>query len=149
MAARILPKSKFGQALGYLRNHWAPLQLYLSDGRMPIDNNDVEQLMKQIALGRKNWLFIGSVAAGQRAADFFTLLASAIRNDLDVWAYVKDVLDRLLAGETHYEPLRPDRWRESHPEAIRQYRVAERRDKADRQQARRAARRAHARSSDR
>jgi len=149
VAARILPKSKFGQALGYLRNHWAPLHLYLSDGRMPIDNNDVEQLMKQIALGRKNWLFIGSVAAGQRAADFFTLLASAIRNDLDVWAYVKDVLDRLLAGETNYEPLRPDRWRESHPEAIRQYRVAERRDKADRQQARRAARRAHARSSDR
>ena len=142
-AARILPKSKFGEALGYLRNHWAPLQLYLSDGRMPIDNNDVEQLMKQIALGRKNWLFIGSVAAGQRAADFFTLVASAIRNDLDVWAYLKDVLDRLLAGETDYEPLRPDRWREAHPEAIRQYRVAERRDRADRKQARRTARRAH------
>jgi transposase len=141
VAARILPKSKFGQALGYLRNHWDPLQLYLSDGRMPIDNNDVEQLMKQIALARKNWLFVGSVAAGERAADFFTLVASAVRNDLDVWAYVKDALDRLLAGETDYEPLRPDVWRESHPEAIRQYRVAERRDRADRKQARRAGRR--------
>jgi hypothetical protein len=72
-ARAILPKSKFGEALGYVRNHWEPLQLYLTDGRMPIDNNDVEQLMKQIALGRKNWLFTGSVAAGERCADFFTL----------------------------------------------------------------------------
>ncbi len=143
-AKDILPKSRFGQALGYLRNQWDALQLYLTDGRMPIDNNDVEQLMKQVALGRKNWLFIGSTAAGDRAADFMTLVASAIRNDLDVWAYLKDVLDRLLAGETNYEPLRCDIWRQSHPEFIRQYRARERRDKADRKQARRAARRQNA-----
>ena len=118
-----MPKSRFGQALGYLRNQWDALQLYLTDGRMPIDNNDVEQLMKQVALGRKNWLFIGSLAAGDRASDFMTLVASAVRNDLDVWAYLKDVLDRLLAGETDYEPLRCDKWRESHPESIRQYRA--------------------------
>jgi len=140
-ARAILPKSKFGQALAYLRNHWDALQLYLTDGRLPIDNNDVEQLMKQIALGRKNWIFIGSLAAGDRAADFFTLVTSAVRNDLDVWAYLKNVLDRLLAGQTDYESLRPDAWRQSHPEAIRQYRALERRDKADRKQARRAARR--------
>jgi transposase len=140
-AQNVLPSGKFGEALGYLRNHWASLQLYLSDGRMPIDNNDVEQLMKQIALGRKNWIFTGSVAAGERTADFFTLVASAVRNDLDVWAYLKDVLDRLLAGETDYETLRPDVWRTAHPEAIRQYRAQERRDKADRKQFRRAQRR--------
>ena len=69
-AARVLPKSKLGQALGHLRNHWEPLQTYLSDGRIPIDDNEVEQLMKQVALGRKNRPFIGSVSAGQRAADF-------------------------------------------------------------------------------
>ncbi len=63
-AARVLPKSNLGGALRYLRNHWEPLRMYLSDGLLPIDNNDVEQLMKQIALGRKNWLFIGSIAAG-------------------------------------------------------------------------------------
>ncbi len=97
--------------------------------------------MKQVALGRKNWLFIGSPAAGDRAAGFFTLVASAVRNDLDVWAYMNDVLVRLLAGETDYEPLRPDRWAAAHPEAIRQYRQEERRDKADRKQRRRAARR--------
>ncbi len=143
-AKDVLPKSRFGQALGYLRNHSDALQLYLTDGRMPIDNNDVEQLMKQVALGRKNWLFIGSTAAGDRASDFMTLVASAVRNDLDVWAYLKDVLDRLLAGETDYEPLRCDIWRESHPKSIRQYRARERRDKADRKQARRAARRQNA-----
>lgn len=141
-AAKILPKTRFGQALGYLRNHWDPLQLYLSDGLMPIDNNDVEQLMKQVAVGRKNWLFIGSVAAGERAADFLTLVSSAVRNDLDVWAYVKDVLDQLLSGSTDYESLRPDIWKKSHPEAVRVYRAKERRDRADRKQHRRSRRRA-------
>ena len=140
-ASRVLPKSKLGEALGYLRNHWDPLRLYLTDGLMPIDNNEVEQLMKQVAIGRKNWLFVGSVAAGERAADFLTLVTSAVRNDLDVWAYVKDVLDRLLAGSTDYEPLRPDIWKQSHPEAVRQYRTQERRDRADRKQLRRARRR--------
>ena len=101
-ARDVLPKSKFGQALGYLRNHWDALQLYLTDPWMPADNNDVEQLMKMIAVGRKNWMFVGSVPAGQRTADFFSLVASAVRNDIDVWAYLKDVLERLLAGETDY-----------------------------------------------
>jgi hypothetical protein len=140
-AAQVLPKSKFAEALGYLRNHWEPLQLYLTDGLMPIDNNEVEQLMKQVAIGRKNWLFVGSVAAGGRAADFLTLVSSAVRNDLDVWAYVKDVLDQLLAGSTDYHSLRPDVWKESHPEAVRTYRTEERRDRADRKQFRRAQRR--------
>lgn len=53
-ATDVLPKSKLGEALGYLRNHWEPLQTYLSDGRIPMDNNEVEQLMKQVAIGRKN-----------------------------------------------------------------------------------------------
>jgi len=140
-AAAVLPKSKLGAALTYLRNQWDALQVYLSDGRLPIDNNDVEQLMKQVALGRKNWLFVGSIAAGERAADFLTLVSSAVRNDLDVWAYLKDVLDQLLAGSTDYDALRPDIWRQAHPECIRQYRVQERRDRADRKQRRRAARR--------
>ena len=140
-ARAVLPKSKLAEALGYLRNHWDPLSVYLNDGRLPMDNNDVEQLMKQIALGRKNWLFVGSVAAGERAADFLTLVSSAVRNDLDVWAYLKDVLDRLLAGSTDYHSLLPHVWRDAHSDCIRQYRMAERRDRADRKQRRRAARR--------
>lgn len=140
-AVDILPKGKFGEALGYLRNHAEPLRRYLGDGRVPIDNNEVEQLMKQVALGRKNWLFVGSVAAGERAADLLSVVSSAVRNDLDVWAYVKNVLDQLLSGSTDYGALRPDVWKQSHPEAVRHYRHQERRDRADRKQRRRGQRR--------
>lgn len=141
-ASGVLPKEKFAEALGYLRNQWDALQVYLSDGRLPIDNNETEQLMKQVAIGRKNWLFLGSVAAGERMADLLTLVSSALRNDLDVWAYLKDVFDQLLAGSTAYASLRPDRWAASHPEHIRTYRADERRDRAAAQHARRALRRA-------
>jgi transposase len=140
-ASRLLPKDKFAEALGYLRNQWDALQVYLSDGRLPIDNNEVEQLMKQVAIGRKNWLFIGSVSAGERAADLLTLVSSAVRNDLDVWAYVKDVLDQLLLGSQDYLSLRPDVWGADHPGFIRTYRQEERRDRADAKSGRREQRR--------
>ena len=55
-AKRVLPKEKTAEALGYLRNHWNALRLHLTDGRVPIDNSEVEQLVKQVAIGRKNWL---------------------------------------------------------------------------------------------
>lgn len=139
--SRLLPKEEMTQAIGYVNNHWTALQLYVSNADVPIDNNETEQLMKQIAIGRKNWLFIGSLAAGERAADLMTIVSSALRNDLHVWAYVTGVLDALLAGCTDYASLRPDVWALSHPEHIRTYRVKERRDRADRKQRRRATRR--------
>ena len=138
----VLPKEDMRQAIGYVNNHWDALQLYVSNAAIPIDNNDSEQLMKQVAIGRKNWLFIGSIAAGGRAADLMTVVSSAIRNDLHVWSYVKDVLDALLCGCTDYASLRPDVWAAAHPEQIRTYRIEERRDKADKKQRRRAKRRA-------
>ena len=137
----ILPKSDFAKALQYVRNHFVELRRYLDDPRLPMDNNETEQLMKQVALGRKNWLFAGSVLGGERSAGFLTLVSSAHRNDLDVWLYVKDVLDQLLAGTTDYEPLLPWNWAASHPEAIRQYRVEERRERFVRRAAQRANRR--------
>jgi transposase len=138
---RILPKSDFAEASRYIRNHWAALNVFVRDGRIPIDNNDVEQLMKQVALGRKAWLFVGNVDAGERSAMMMTLVSSAKRHDLDVGLYIKDVLDQLLAGCTDYASLLPDRWKQRHPEAIRQYRQEERRDKAERKQYRAAKRR--------
>lgn len=134
----ILPESDFGQALQYIRNHWTELTRYLPNPSIPIDNNETEQLMRQVALGRKNWIFTGSVAAGERAAGLLSLASSAIRNDLDVWTYIKDVLDQRLAGRTDYGPLLPWNWAADHPHAIRQYRVDERKQ--------RVARRALARS---
>ncbi len=139
--SNVMPKEPFGQAITYLRNQFDHLIVYLDDGLLPIDNNETEQLMKQVALGRKNWMFIGSVAAGYRAADLMSLVSSAARNDLDVFLYVKDVLDRLLAGETDYDALRPDVWKQSHPEAIRIYRQEERRSRADAKAVKRARRR--------
>jgi transposase len=141
-----LPKSELAKATGYMRNQWSLLEVYTTDGRFPIDNNDTEQLMKQIALGRKNWLFVGSVAGGQRAAQLMTIVSTAIRNCLDVTAYLSAMLDQLLAGSTDYESMCPHIWKQSHPEAVRQYREEERRDAADRQVLRRARRRLHGKS---
>jgi transposase len=137
----VLPKSDFADALRYIRNHWKELNVYVRNGRIPIDNNSVEQLMKQVAMGRKAWLFVCSVAGGEQSAMMMTLVSSARRHDLDVGVYVQDVLDQLLAGATDYHRLLPDVWKQSHPEAVRQYRVEERRDKAERKQLQAARRR--------
>ena len=139
--ADLLPKEALAAAVRYIQNQWDALTRYLDDGAIPIDNNETEQLMKQVAVGRKNWLFIGSVEAGYRAADLMTLVSSAVRNDLDVWVYVKDVLDALLAGSADFASLRPDVWAAAHPEHIRQYRVDQRTDRRQRTHHRRASRR--------
>lgn len=138
---RVLPKSDLAAAVGYLKNNWDALLVFTTNGSIPIDNNDVEQLMKQVALGRKNWLHIGSPDAGDRAATWMTIISTAVRNDLDVPAYLNDVLKQLLAGSTDYAALRADVWKASHPESVRTYRVEERRNAADRTRLRRAQRR--------
>ncbi len=141
IATDALPKSQLGKAVGYLRNHWEALTVYTRDGRLPIDNNSVERLMKQIATGRKNWLFIGSVRAGERNAKLMSLVSSAHRHDLDVELYLTDITRQILSGSTDYGSLLPDIWKQSHPDAVRQYRIEERRDKADRSRYQAATRR--------
>ena len=83
-------------------------------------------------------LFIGSVEAGYRASILLTIVSTAHRYHLDVWLYVKDVLDRLLAGDRDLASLRADRWAESHPEALRPHRIEEARYRADAKATRRA-----------
>ena len=92
-------------------------------------------------MGRKNWLFLGSPDTGIRAATLLTMISTALRNDLDVWAYLKDVLDTLLAKSTDYDSLRADIWKQSHPDSVRNYRSEERRDTANRTKLTRAPRR--------
>ncbi len=138
----VLPKSDLRKALNYLSNHWTELTRYLEDADLPLDNNLCEQLMREVAVGRKNWLFAGSLRGGERSAGFMTLCSSAHRNDVDVWAYVNDVLNRLLAGETDYEPLLPWNWAQAHPKSVRVYRQQERKDKQVRQREKRKKRRA-------
>ena len=92
-------------------------------------------------------MFKGSVAAGERAANLLTIVCSAIRNDLDVRAYLDDVLRRALAGETDWSKLTPHAWKAEHPESIRAYRQDERRQAADRKRTRRARRRLSSKST--
>lgn len=140
-AKRLAPKDKLGEAVEYIRKHLAALRVYLDDPLVPIDNNDVEQLMKQVAVGRKNWLFVGSVEAGEQAAMLMTLTRSALRNDLHVETYIKAVLDTLLAGSTDYDALAPEAWAKTHPEAIREYRQTEREERQEAKTHRRERRR--------
>jgi transposase len=139
----VLPKSDLRKALNYVRNHWTELTRYLDDAGLPMHNNDCEQLMRDVAVGRKNWIFAGSLAGGERNAGFLSLVSSAHRNDLDVWAYVDDVLKRLLAGQTNYEPLLPWNWSAGNPGSIRTYRQDERSDREIRQREKRQRRRAN------
>lgn len=136
----VLPKSNFAEVVRYVNNSWQALISYAETGYVPIDNNAIERLMKQVAVGRKNWLFVGNVEAGERAAMLISLVSSAKRHDLDVWTYLKDILERMLAGETDYRAMLPNIWKRSHPDAVRVHRAEERRDKADRKQLDRAKR---------
>ena len=140
-ARKLLPKSKLGTAMGYLRNNWEALKRFLSDARLPIDNNEAERDLRRIAVGRRNWLFVGSEDGGERAAVILTVVTSAHRHDLDVWAYLRDVLERLAKGEDNLEDLLPDVWKASHPQHIRTFREEERQHRADERRYRHAERR--------
>ena len=65
-----------------------------------------------------NWLFVGSEQGGERTAIILTIVASAHRHDLDVWAYLRDVLERLAKGEDDLEELLPDVWKANHPQHV-------------------------------
>ena len=99
------------KALDYSLKRWVALKQYLEDGRVPIDNNHIEQQIRPLALGRKNWLFAGSVRAGQRAAAIMSLIQSAKLNGHDPLAYLKDVLERLpTQPNKHIGELLPHNW---------------------------------------
>ena len=83
------------KALDYALKRWPALVRYCDDAMLPMDNNRIENLIRPWALGRKNWLFTGSLAAGQRAADIMSLIQSAKMNGLEPLAYLSDVLNRL------------------------------------------------------
>lgn len=142
LARRVLPKSSLAKAVTYARNQWEALRRYTADGRLTIDNNVSERTLRHQAIGRKNWLFLGSEAAGPRAAVLCTILAGAKRHRIEPWSYVRDLLLRLHADDPRLEEMLPDRWAAAHPEAVLTHRLDESRAKAARTRARRAHRRA-------
>ena len=142
LAPRALPKTSLAKAVSYARNQWEALRRYTEDGRLTIDNNISERTLRHQAIGRKNWLFLGSETAGPRAAVLYTILAGAKRHRIEPWAYIRDLLLRLHADDLRLEEMLPDRWAAAHPEAILSHRLDESRARAIRTRARRAHRRA-------
>ena len=103
--------SATARAIDYSLKRWAALTHYLTDARVPIDNNWIENQIRPIAIGRKNWLFAGSLRAGIRAAAIMSLMQSAKLNGLDPLAYLTDVLTRLPAHpNSRIGELLPHRW---------------------------------------
>jgi transposase len=88
-------KSELAVTIRYARSRWAALTGYLNDGRLEISNNAAERAIRPLALGRKNWMFAGSDAGGERAAAVYTLIETAKLNGLDPEAYLRYVLERI------------------------------------------------------
>lgn len=104
--------SAIGKALDYSLKRWTALSRYLDDGAVAIDNNWCENQIRPWALGRKNWLFAGSLRSGKRAAAIMSLIQSARNNGHDPYAYLKDVLTRLPTQRaSEIAELLPHRWR--------------------------------------
>ena len=141
LAWKALPKSSLAKAVHHAHNQWAATTPQHGRWRLTIDNNVSERTLRRQAIGRKNWLFLGSEGAGPRAAVLATVLAGAKRHRLEPWSYVRDLLLRLHADDPRLEEMLPDRWAAAHPEAILSYRLDESRTRAARTQARRAHRR--------
>ena len=90
------PNSGLHKALDSPLERWPALLHYLDDGREPIDNNCPENCIRPVAVGRKNWLFAGSLRAGQRMASILSLLVETAKlNDHDSYVWLRDVLTRL------------------------------------------------------
>ena len=109
-----LPKSPFGQAVSYARNQWPTLGRYLTDARFAIDNNVAERAIRPLALGRKNWLFVGGDGGLRTAAVLMSLCVSVKRLALNPWAYLTDVLTQMAAHPADVSPLLPDAWAKAH-----------------------------------
>src|SRR5512145_850480 len=94
---KIPGKSDLAAAIRYARSRWHALTRYLDDGRLEISNNAAENQIRPLALGRKNWLFAGSDSGGVRAAAFYTLIRTAMVNNIEPDAWLTDVIARVGA----------------------------------------------------
>jgi transposase len=142
-----LPKSQYGKAVGYSLNHWPELCRFTESGILEIDNNIAERTLRLCAIGRKNWMFVGSDRGGETAATCFSILAGAKRHRIEPFAYVRDLLVAISANEVNWNSLLPDVWIAAHPEHFLHYRRDEAEAAAQSRRRRRADRRAKANRS--
>ena len=109
---RLSPKSDMAKAIAYGTKRWPALCRFLGDGRLEIDNNIAERALRGVAVGRRNWLFAGSRAGGERAAAIYTVIQTCKANGVDPQAYIADVIAR-VAGDwpaTRWDELMPWNW---------------------------------------
>lgn len=115
----VLPKSLLGQAIAYALNNWKALNVYVEDGRLEIDNNRSERCIKGIVLGRKNYLFMGSVRGGKAAAIVYSLIETCKQNGVDPVAYLADVLARIPTHPNkQIDELLPYNWKPPQSQGI-------------------------------
>jgi hypothetical protein len=111
-AGRTPPKSPLGKAIFYALNNWTYLIRYVENPRLPLDNNVAEQAIRPVALGRKNWLFMGSERGGQAAAVYMTLIATCKRAQVNSYEYFRDIFGRILSHSSQkLDDLLPDAWK--------------------------------------
>jgi len=92
------PKSPLAKAMGYALNQWDALCRPFEDGRLPLDNGESERRIRDIAMGRRNYLFAGSDTGARRAAIVYSVLGGCVLNDIEPWAYLTDVIQRIVDG---------------------------------------------------
>ena len=113
---QVAPNSATAKALDYSLKRWVALTRFVDDAQLPVDNNWIENQIRPVAIGRNNWLFAGSLCAGQRSAAVMSLIQSARLNGHDPYAYLRDVLTRLPTHKaSHIGELLPHRWQASQP----------------------------------
>jgi len=112
--SNVLPESSLGTAVDYTVNHWDALSRYTEVAESEIDNNSIENAIRPLALGRKNWLQIGSVPAGERAAILLSLVGSCKRLKIDPFVYLRDVIERIPTHpKSRMAELTPRAWKRS------------------------------------
>jgi transposase len=115
---RFLPRSLMGKAIDYALGQWPALLVFLKDGRLEIDNNLVENAIRPTAIGKKNWLFIGEPAAGDRSAVIYTVIECCRRRGIDPFAYLRDIFTRLpSATNWQVKDFTPEAWRKAQQRA--------------------------------
>ena len=139
------PTSKLAEAIGYALNRPEALQRFFEDGRIELDTGHLERSLRGPVLGRRNYLFFGSLQGGRRAATLYSVVQSARLHRLDVTGYLTDVLRRLPAlaptDTAAIGELLPDRWAQTHSQNVLIPRLEESRQAVEHRRQRRAARR--------
>ena len=119
LTRNLLPKSGFAEAIRYTLKLKKQLGEYLLDGRIQIDNNGVENAIRPTAVGKRNWLFVGSAEAGETSAILYTIVECCRRRGIDPETYLRDVLTRLpYSTNWQIKDLTPEAWAKAHSDTI-------------------------------